>query len=200
MRKPTNDCFDQGYFLEDCAATGRNLEYNKVYDQEETNMEYEFFQLPKMTPLSNGNNIEITIEAQYESSYFPSFASTTPELVILEVCQSKSATMNSHSPQSNSLRRKIIVPCKFLKKGYLYLKLKVWITYSLNTYCCKEVRKIESCAMHDSLVTVVSHLIPYTYLTFSMNVWKFRVDLKTTPHLRTTLTKWNWRSREYFIQ
>lgn len=91
----------QGYFKNDCSGFGKILEFNKELLSREKQFDYQYFQLPKMSALANGNNVEISIEAQYESNSFPEYLASAPSLLLLKVGSNSSHNLVGNKLEDN---------------------------------------------------------------------------------------------------
>ncbi|GMH37182.1 hypothetical protein BSKO_05055 [Bryopsis sp. KO-2023] len=88
---------NRGYFMDDCSGTSKKLAFNEPYEQSEKRLEYEYFQLPKISTMSTGHNVEMSVEAQFFSESYPSFISISPRLLLLKGGAQDFPTINNYT-------------------------------------------------------------------------------------------------------
>ena len=76
----------QGFFGEDCSSEATHLEYAVPVSKAEANFEYDFFQLPDISPAMLTHSVEVRVQASYWSSGYGEWAAARPELLLLKVC------------------------------------------------------------------------------------------------------------------
>ena len=63
----------------------------------EANFEYDFFQLPDISPAMFTHSVEVRIQASYWSSGYGEWAAARPELLLLKVCTVVRCLWTRHS-------------------------------------------------------------------------------------------------------
>ena len=75
----------QGFFGDDCSSEASHLEYGVQVYKEQSNFEYDFFQLPDISPAMLTHSVEVRIRASYWSTGYGEWAAARPELLLLKV-------------------------------------------------------------------------------------------------------------------
>ena len=75
----------QGYFGDACASEAAPLIFGSVVAVPERAFEYDFFQLPELTPSILTHSVEVTITASFSSAGYGQWAASRPELLLLKV-------------------------------------------------------------------------------------------------------------------
>ena len=86
----------QGFFGEDCSSEATHLEYDVLVSKAEANFEYDFFQLPDISPAMFTHSVEVRIQASYWSSGYGEWAAARPELLLLKVWPISGCLRPSH--------------------------------------------------------------------------------------------------------
>ena len=68
----------------------------------EANFEYDFFQLPEISPAMVTHSVEVRIQASYWSSGYGEWAAARPELLLLKVCSILGQLALDHSLQAGT--------------------------------------------------------------------------------------------------
>ena len=87
----------QGFFGDDCSSEATHLEYDVPVSKAEANFEYDFFQLPDISPAMFTHSVEVRIQASYWSSGYGEWAAARPELLLLKVCTTVRCRRTRHS-------------------------------------------------------------------------------------------------------
>ena len=75
----------QEFFGDDCSSEASHLEYGVQVYKEQSNFEYDFFQLPDISPAMLTHSVEVRIRASYWSTGYGEWAAARPELLLLKV-------------------------------------------------------------------------------------------------------------------
>ncbi|KAK9824143.1 hypothetical protein WJX72_008089 [[Myrmecia] bisecta] len=76
------DCH-QGYFGDDCSGEASRLTYDQQVSKEESSFEYDYYQLPEVSPTMLTHNVEVRIVASFSSSEFTEWSAAVPEMLLL---------------------------------------------------------------------------------------------------------------------
>ncbi|KAK9853882.1 hypothetical protein WJX84_009959 [Apatococcus fuscideae] len=75
---------DEGFLGVDCSFEAKALQLGKPARMAEATFAYDFQQLPDMSGLAAGHNVEVALEASWSSSKFRDWARGRPELLLLQ--------------------------------------------------------------------------------------------------------------------
>ena len=78
--------YAQGFFGEDCSNEAEHLQYGVPVTKPESNFEYDFFQLPEISPAMLTHSVEVRVRASFSSDGYGEWAAARPELLLLKAC------------------------------------------------------------------------------------------------------------------
>lgn len=78
-------CPAQGFFGDDCANEAEHLQYGVPVVKEASSFEYDFFQLPEISPAMLTHSVEVRVRASFSSNGYGEWAAARPELLLLKV-------------------------------------------------------------------------------------------------------------------
>lgn len=78
-------CPAQGFFGDDCANEAEHLQYGMPVVKEASSFEYDFFQLPEISPAMLTHSVEVRVRASFSSDGYGEWAAARPELLLLKV-------------------------------------------------------------------------------------------------------------------
>ena len=81
----------QGYFGEDCSQQTVPLAYSSNLRVNETTFEYQYYELPGVTPTMLSHSVEVRFSISFFSSNYGAWSAAKPELLLLKVRELKRA-------------------------------------------------------------------------------------------------------------
>lgn len=75
----------QGFFGETCADHAEPLAYDNPLQVEEKSFEYQYYDLPSVTPAMLTHSVEVRFAISHSSSDWGIWANAKPELLLLKV-------------------------------------------------------------------------------------------------------------------
>lgn len=75
----------QGFFGLDCSQHAEALDYSQPLHVAESPFEYQYYELPSVTPAMLTHSVEIRFSISYHSSNYGPWAAAKPELLLLKV-------------------------------------------------------------------------------------------------------------------
>jgi hypothetical protein len=75
----------QGFFGEDCSQHAEALAYDKPLHVEESAFEYQYYELPEVSPAMLTHPVEVSFSVSYFSSNYGYWTTAKPELLLLKV-------------------------------------------------------------------------------------------------------------------
>ena len=75
----------QGYFGNDCSMESAVLQYGQQVSKPEQVFEYDFFDLPPITPDMLTHSVEVRVQASYNSSSYGYYSAAHPEILLIRV-------------------------------------------------------------------------------------------------------------------
>ena len=76
----------QGFFGEDCSNEAEHLQYGVPVTKAAASFEYDFFQLPEISPAMLTHSVEVRVRASFSSEGYGEWAAARPELLLLKAC------------------------------------------------------------------------------------------------------------------
>ena len=75
----------QGFFGPDCSQQAAALVYSQQVSKAEAAFEYQYYQLPEVTPAMLTHPVEVRFSASFSSSNYGTWTAAKPELLLLKV-------------------------------------------------------------------------------------------------------------------
>ena len=77
----------------DCSQHAQPLEYSKPLHVEESSFEYQYYELPSISPAMLTHSVEVRFSVSFSSSNYGKWASAKPELLLLKVSHSSAMAL-----------------------------------------------------------------------------------------------------------